>query len=607
MKKVTLLSLLLSAGVAFGQVSYAPVTVAFPQIAIGGDADGQNYVTLLQVVNNNSATTTGRVALFSDNGAALAVLFDGQGPQSTIDLTLGSGESRQVKLTLNGPVSAGWMEITYSPSDALTTVILQFRAGPTLLSEVGVGPAFNTIAGTDLAADTDTTLNTGIAIANPSTATAYFLARLWDPGTGAVVANTAISLPPNGHIARFLTEMFPNVVDITRIRAKLSIDSCSSASCDFAGGNGLIATAVRLNGDQFTTLPIAERPPDGDEIRILPQVAFGGPGSGLNMKTVLYFTTNVSTGVFGKAELFDNDGNPLEVSAEDATRSSSFMFTVLGNRVSRVVLSGDSTLRSGWIRLTLSGSVHLVANAVFQTFNGSNLVSEASVQESAPVTRGLIYVKAQSGLSNVGVAFANSQPAPNAITLELFNREGFVSAARVMTLPANGHLAQFVTEIFPQLASEGDFDGALSMRGAASFSALALRLSSDKIATLPVAADGMYRPSITSLRVTSTQRSPARVNFEIDVADFDSDIATSSSTTVSGVAYIDLGTAGYDYGPVSMDGTALLNRSTGTLSGSFQPPRVTGAVPSGYSAVLILILNDASGNTSNIVALPIRF
>src|SRR5262249_44097108 len=154
------------------------------------------------------------------------------------------------------------------------------------------------------------------------------------------------------------------------------------------------------------------------------------------------------------------------------------------------------------IRLTLPGTVHLIADAVFQTFNGSTLASEASVEESTPINRGLIYIGFHSGTANVGIAFANPQSASNTITLDLFDRTGFSAGSRQITLSPNGHLAQFVTEIFPQLASLTDFDGALSIHSTTPFSALALRLSSDKLATLPVAANGMYRPSITGLRIT---------------------------------------------------------------------------------------------------------
>src|SRR5712671_1913018 len=100
MKKLALFLFLLFCDTAFGQVTYVPVQVAFPHIAVGGDPHGQNYVTLIQLVNNNSASTTGHMALFSDTGAPLPVLFDGQGPQTTMDVPLDSGQTRQIQLTL---------------------------------------------------------------------------------------------------------------------------------------------------------------------------------------------------------------------------------------------------------------------------------------------------------------------------------------------------------------------------------------------------------------------------------------------------------------------------------------------------------------------------
>src|SRR5213594_2943708 len=491
MKKIAFLSFVLWAEVASGQVTYPPVTIAFPHVVAGGDPNGPHYVTLLQIVNNNSASTTAHVTLFSDSGSPLAVLSDGQDPQSTIDLNLDGGQIRQVQININGAITVGWMEIVYSPCDALTTVLLDSFSGTTLISEIGVDPA------PDVMPATDFVLNTGIAIANPDTAAAYVLARLWDPNTGNVLASNALSVPANGHVARFLTELFPSVSNIKQIRAKVSLDSCSSSACNLAGGNGFIATAVRINGDQQTTIPVADRPDGGSQVRILPQVAFGGPATDINIKTVLYFTTNVSTGVFGTADIFDDDGNRLPASADGAAPASSITFTVPGNRVTRVVLSGDDTVRSGWLRLTLPRTVHLVVSAVFQTFAGSDLVSEASVLESVPLARGLIYVKSQSTSQDVGVAFVNPQTSPAPIDLRLLNRDGDVIGNEQIKLPTNGHVARFVTEIFPQLASLPDFDGALSLHGAAIFAAMALRLTGAKIAALPIASKACTgRPSI---------------------------------------------------------------------------------------------------------------
>jgi len=384
-----------------------------------------------------------------------------------------------------------------------------------------------------------------------------------------------------------------------------SIDACSDTNCSAAGGE-FIATAIRLNGDQFTTIPVSGDVESGQQIRVLPQIAFGGPDGGINMKTVLYFTTNVPTGVFGTANIFDNDGNPLAASADGGQPSSSLTFTVLGNRVSRIVLDGDQTLRSGWIRLTLSGEVHLIASAVFQTFNGSNLISEAGVLESASVFNSLIYVKSESGKSNVGVAVANSQTA-STLTIELFDGAGALSDKRTVTLPANGHLANFVTELFPQLASVADFDGAVSIRSDNQFAAVALRSSPTTFATVPVSENGMYRPSLGALRITRTQRNPAQIDFQIDVTDIDADTATSSSTAVAGFAALDFGDGnGPDTDLISLNGGSLVNLKSGTLSGTFRPPGIN-SLSSGTPAYFLIVIFDSAGNASNVLYTIVRF
>ena len=201
MKKIVFLSFVLWAEVASGQVTYPPVTIAFPQLLPGGDPSGPHYMTLLQIVNNNSASTTA-----------------------------------QVQININGAITAGWMEIVYSPCDALTTVLLDSFSATTLISEIGIDPASDVLPATDFAAETDGVLNTGIAIANPDTAAAYVLARLWDPNTGNVLASNALSVPANGHVARFLTELFASVSNIKQIRAKVSLDSCSSSACNLEIG-----------------------------------------------------------------------------------------------------------------------------------------------------------------------------------------------------------------------------------------------------------------------------------------------------------------------------------------------------------------------------------
>jgi hypothetical protein len=595
---------------AYGQATSQGVSIGFPQIVVGGDPNGTNYTTILQFVNNNSATTAADISLFGDSGSPLPVSFDGQSPQATMHVVLNSGETRQIQLTLSGNIIPGWMEIDYSPSDALASVILQLRSGSTIVAEVGVDPKSSLIGAADFPVETDSFLNTGIAIVNASnTTTGYVYAQLWDPTSGIPVANQTITIPPDGHYAKLLTEIFSNVPAIAQIRAKISLDSCLDASCTVGGGNGFIATALRLNGNNFTTIPVAQTSNPGDALpttRVLPHVAFGGSSSGVHLNTVLYFTTTVPTGVFGTAEIFNDDGSPLAASVDGAAPATSFTFTVPGNRVTRVVLTSNETLHGGWIKLTLPSSVDLNVSAIFQTVNGSTVTAEAGVLESIPNKNGLVYVS-QSATTRVGVAFANSQPTANTITLTLYNNAGFVFASRDITLGPNAHKAQFIDELFPQLALGANFDGALGMHSSLEFAALALRLNSGELATLPVSANGMYRPSITGLRITKLQKSPALVNFDIDVNDFDSDIVISGATSVTANSGLFFGAQiGSAEAVPTIDGTNLLNRTNGTLSGSYTRPDI-GAIPSGTQAYFYIYIYDSAGNQSNTMYILVTF
>src|SRR5262249_46713449 len=129
---------LLFAAPAFAQVSFGSVAISFPHIVVGGDPGGLNYVTLIQMVNNNSATTNGHLTLFSESGTALSASFDGQAAASSLDFSLESGAARQIQVSLSGGITPGWVQITYTPSDAQTTLIIQYRSGASVLSEVGV-------------------------------------------------------------------------------------------------------------------------------------------------------------------------------------------------------------------------------------------------------------------------------------------------------------------------------------------------------------------------------------------------------------------------------------------------------------------------------------
>jgi hypothetical protein len=621
-KLLLLLPLVLFFGApVFAQVQYGSAVISFPHIDVGGDPAGLNYVTLVQLVNNNSADISGHLTLFSDSGAALSASFDGQPAVAALDFTIPSGATKQIQISLSGAITSGWIQVGFTPANAQTTVIIQYRAGTSVLSEVGVNEMDEVdsnscawVCGTDFSGESDTAngLNTGIAIVNPNSTANGALVRLWDPNTGSQLGSTTLALAANAHVAKLLTELFPSVAGINLIRAQVSIDSCSTSACTAAGTGGFITTALRLNGSLFTTLPVVPRGTTTSVLRFLPHIAFGGDPNGVNFKTALYLTTPVTAGVTGVADIFDDNGNPIAASANGGTPSSHFAFTLLGSRVMKIVLSGDATLRAGWVQLTLPGNAALVVNAVFQTYTGATLASEASVLESPADTEALISVNVLSGVTNVGVALANPQATSNTISLTLYNQAGFVAQTQFVTLPPFGHLAQYVTTIFPQLASAPSFSGSLSIQSGMAFSAVALRQNGSNVvgfAALPVSDSVMFLPSVTNMQITSTNRTTGQVNFTISVTDFSADVVTSTSTAVQaavGVNYTSGANQGFDgYYSLLLDGTSMVGAVSGSLSGTFQGQLTN--IPSGTAGSLYVAVEDSLGNFSNLIILPFKF
>jgi hypothetical protein len=623
-KTALLLFVLLCAAPAFAQTISYPTNVWFPHVDIGGDPNGLHYVTLVQASNNTSSFTVGTMVVYSDAGTQMSASFDGGAPTTSLQFTLDSGAVRQIQVSLSGAITAGWIQITYGPAPAQTNVVLQYLSGSSVLTEVGIDPFFGQMSQTYFPVETSTSLNTGIAIANPNVAAAVMV-QLTDPNSGNLLSSTTLSLPANGHTAKLLTDLFPSITNINQMRTILTLISCSTTACT-AAGPGFIATALRLNlsSNSFTVVPVVQASNTGTIVRVLPHIAFGGNPSGVNFQTTLYLTTfsgftssgtpaNLS-GVTGQASMFNDSGNPIAASANGGAASSSFTFSVLSNRVTRIVLTGTSTLQAGWIQITLpSTSTALVVNAVFQTYQGTTLTSEASVLEAVQDTEGMMFVNVQPGVTNIGVALANPQTTSNSITLTLYNSAGFAAGTQTFTLAPGGHLAQYVTDMFPQLAGTS-FSGTLSMQSAASFSSVALRQNGSNsaggvpgFAVLTVGDSLMYVPSITNLQITGTNRTTGQVNFTITVADFSASLVTPTAAGVFGEAAIIFANTSVqaDDQTFTLDGSSMANATTGTLSGTFTSAHTN--IPSGTQATFEIYITDAAGNFSNVIGLPFKF
>ena len=139
----------------------------------------------------------------------------------------------------------------------------------------------------------------------------------------------------------------------------------------------------------------------------------------------------------------------------------------------------------GWVRVT--SSVDISGQAIFQVLGQGGVLAEAGVAASPSATRMSAFVES-SNVTASGLALSNPGNAPVAVTLRLRNTQGVVAATTDFTLPALGHVAQFVTQWFG--SSFANFEGSLEVQAASAVAAVALRFDNaagNVFTTLPVA------------------------------------------------------------------------------------------------------------------------
>ena len=94
--------------------------------------------------------------------------------------------------------------------------------------------------------DTRNSADSGVALCNPSSSNVSVTLNLRDT-SGSLVAQAGISIPANGHMAQFMSQMFP---DFREFEGTLEI---------FTSGVPIGSTALRFDnpdGSVFTTTPV---------------------------------------------------------------------------------------------------------------------------------------------------------------------------------------------------------------------------------------------------------------------------------------------------------------------------------------------------------------
>ena len=253
-------------------------TVYFPHFA-----DGGGWTTQVILVNPTDGTLTGTVQFFEQGTGSVAaqpvsMTIDGV-TASTFSYTIPGRSSQRLQTAGTGSsIQAGSVRVTPSTTQVPSGLaVFSLKSGGVTVAEAGVaaaqtGQAFRLYAE---ATDTDGgTIQTGIAIVNPSSSSATVTFDLLTLGGGSTGLSGSATVPGNGQIAQFMNQIQGLESLTTPLQGVLRISTTAT------DGIALVGLRSRLNerGDFLitTTTLVDEADDDVTDELFFPHLADGG-------------------------------------------------------------------------------------------------------------------------------------------------------------------------------------------------------------------------------------------------------------------------------------------------------------------------------------------
>jgi hypothetical protein len=215
----------------------------------------------------------------------------------------------------------------------------------------------------------------------------------------------------------------------------------STGSTGATGSTGTVGTtgSTGTTGTSGVTGSTGATGPTGFQT-FIPQFANGG-----GIASDLVVVNPTGSPITGTAQFMDGTGAPLLVQI-NATTSNTFPIAIPAYGSTTMSTDGSGSLVSGSVILTTSAAVGAV---VRYTIPGLGV---AGVGATAPVVSGIMPVRLMSGL-DTGIAIVNDTSSPIVTQLALRRADGTTLGVVSLPVAANGHLAQFISQLFPSVAS----------------------------------------------------------------------------------------------------------------------------------------------------------
>ena len=236
----------------------------------------------------------------------------------------------------------------------------------------------------------------------------------------------------------------------------------------------------------MTTLPVASLTPAAEDTVYLPRFV-----DGLGWTTQVILVNRTDETISGTIEFLGagseaTDAGPVTLRLTDGRIGSLFAYEIRARGSGRIQTSNAATLSEGSVRVvrdpTSSSASGLV---IFSGATGNTTFTEAGVPASPASTAFRMYAEGSGtpgsiGSIRSGLGISNTSTTQATVNFELTTLDGtFTGLTASEIVPGSGHIAKFVDELFPTLATP--FEGILRVTsGSTPFAVVGLRLRTNE-------------------------------------------------------------------------------------------------------------------------------
>ncbi len=443
-----------------------------PQIANGINGAGSIRTTFL-LFNNTAGNVTAALNLTDDDGNPLTLALGGTAGNYFV-IQLPAGASQVLESDGLGNLVSGAAEVTATGKIGVSAIFSIYDAGGHFLTETGLGNS-DPLSSFVMPVDTTGFFNTGVALFNSNSDSVQVRMTLRDTDGRIVGSPVERILPPNSHLAHFISgsdQLFPSMVNFL---GTLLVESSEPIS----------SIVLRENDSplSYTSLPVVSTS-STEQTLILPQVANGTFSDGSMTTSFLIFNISAAPASV-HLTLSDDSGNLLVMTIPAWGTASSFTFPSLAPGASLFLQTdGAGGLATGVA--VISSDVPIGASAIYTLLNTQGVFQTETGVGDAPVLTSLTLPVDITGTFDTGVAFWNESGSSSDITFRLLDATGAsIGGAVSKNLLADGHLAIFVSQLFP---GTSNFQGSVAVTSTGGVAAMSLRQNSSPLSftTLPV-------------------------------------------------------------------------------------------------------------------------